>query len=467
MSLRQSLAQWRFEARPLRQQSLTADYDLARGSQMASLDKRPREDLSVVAARFLAAIESGRKPAVRDWNRAAWCLWTTMPAIAEDSTGLGAVLERVTGSRRPRPYRQLASVYLAEFAPDRPQLDRIAKSLRNGAEAAGEPWRKLQGRLGVFDGAQAAGRVARVALQSGTSVAAVLRDTGAATLDARAGFVEAGYRAGLQEIASQRPTGAKAWIDRVRTFALDDGGQLAFPQHRAEVARALVMPLASQGLSEADTGLLCGVVLDLFGDPRIRRGDWIGMDDIAAVVKRWLVKASLRQFLDVVDKILEEEQEETQQRQWRYRRAFWYSVYNAGLIDDAYVAFESHGVDIAERAFKDSPFGRLKRGDGQLLRGHSVLLMRIGRSLVADWSHTGTCNIWDDLNASDAPNLHKKEYFANDVRKDRIGNSRKIDLEMNGVYSHDSTINYSWQKRVAEHLFRITGVRIPPEDYKV
>lgn len=467
MSLRQSLAQWRFEARPLRPQSLTADYDRARGAMTAPLDRRPRENLAAVAARFLAAIRSGRKPAIRDWNRAAWCLWTTMPAIAEEPAGLAAVLDRVAGSRRPRPYRQLASVYLAEFAPDRPELERIATSLRSGAEAAGEPWRKLQSRLGVFDGAPAPGRIARVALQNGTSVAAVLRATGAAAIDARAGFVEAGYRAGLNEIAGGRPNGAAAWIDRVRTFALDESGRLAFPQHRAEVARALVMPLATQGLSEADTGLLCGVVLDLFGDPRIRRGDWIGMDDIAAVVKRWLVKASLRQFLDVVDRILDEEQEETQQRQWKYRRAFWYSVYNGGLIDDAYVAFESHGVDIAERAFKDSAFGRLKRGDGQLLRGHSVLLMKIGRSLVADWSHTGACNIWDDMNVSDAPNLHKKEYFANDVRKEKNENTKKIDLEMNGIYSHDGTLNYSWQKRVAEHLFRITGVRIPPEDYKV
>lgn len=459
MSLRQSLAQWHFEAKPLRQQSLTADYDLARGSQMASLDKRPREDLSVVAARFLAAIQSGRKPAVRDWNRAAWCLWTTRPAIAEDSTGLGAVLERVTGSRRPRPYRQLASVYLAEFAPDRPQLDRIAKSLRNGAEAAGEPWRKLQGRLGVFDGAPAAGRVARVALQSGTSVAAVLRDTGAATLDARAGFVEAGYRAGLQEIASQRPKGAKAWIDRVRTFALDEGGQLAFPQHRAEVARALVMPLASQGLSEADTGLLCGVVLDLFGDPRIRRGDWIGMDDIAAVVKRWLVKASLRQFLDVVDQV-------APPQQWEYRRAFWTAVHEAGLIGDAYVVFDPAGAEIAKKAFKEAPFGRLRTTDGQIQPGHTVLLLRIGSATVGDWSHNGRCNIWEGADGN-APALHRPAYGRNDLRKVVPSTLDEAQRNRLGVYTHSGAPGYLWQKRVAEHLFRITGVRIPPEDYKV
>ena len=43
--------------------------------------------------------------------------------------------------------------------------------------------------------------------------------------------------------------------------------------------------------------------------------------------KRWLVKASLRQFLDVVDRV-------APPQQWEYRRTFWTAVHEAGLIDD-------------------------------------------------------------------------------------------------------------------------------------
>ena len=58
------------------------------------------------------------------------------------------------------------------------------------------------------------------------------------------------------------------------------------------------------------------------------------MDDVAAIIRRWLVEQSIYQFLDVVDRVARPEQ-------WSALSArLWTAVYDAGLIDDAYVAFD-------------------------------------------------------------------------------------------------------------------------------
>jgi hypothetical protein len=93
--------------------------------------------------RFVDDLQRGAPPSADDWNKIAWCLWTTEPAIARHDNALNKLLNRVVETirnERRKPYRQLASAYLADFAVDRDKLREISRVLRGYASVAGAPW---------------------------------------------------------------------------------------------------------------------------------------------------------------------------------------------------------------------------------------------------------------------------------------------------------------------------------------
>lgn len=143
---------------------------------------KPAVDLNTVAERFMHQLARGREPTVGDWNKIMCCIWSTEPAIAEHDEALDSVLARVAEMRRKRPYRQLASVYLSEFGPDRPRLDRISYVLSSFAPVAGEPWTGLSARYDVFNGPGPIVQMARVALGRQMSVQTFLQAVGLSTV---------------------------------------------------------------------------------------------------------------------------------------------------------------------------------------------------------------------------------------------------------------------------------------------
>src|SRR5258706_2281895 len=93
------------------------------------------------------------------------------------------------------------------------------------------------------------------------------------------------------------------------------------------------------------------------------------MREAATIVRRWLTKQSLRQFLEVVDQTADD-------RMWKHRRAFWGAVYDRGLISDAWVVFTPLGADVARRTFgKEISFATFDRGS--VLKGQAVLLVPV------------------------------------------------------------------------------------------
>ena len=104
------------------------------------------------------------------------------------------------------------------------------------------------------------------------------------------------------------------------------------------------------------------------GNPQIRPGRWAGAEKESALIRRWLARASLKVFFDLIaDHALDQH--------WKYREAFWSACLLKGAIDDAWLALGAN-VHASARARQDlgSAFGRLEGAGAS--GDQSVLLLR-------------------------------------------------------------------------------------------
>jgi EH_Signature domain len=464
MGLRSAVGSLTFAVRPLPEQGATARLAASRPPEVATIE-RPAIDLNAVAGRFLDDVGRGEVPSAADWNKIPWCLWTTSPAIAQHDPALQALLDRVVRMvrlERKRPYRQLASAYLADFAADRPGLEQICGVLRGGAAAAGAPWDKLQAKYAVFDGAEAAARIARLALKERTSVHSVFEAAGISGPLLGGEFARAVHDEGLRIISRTSVPAASEHVGTIRRWSLRSDLRLMFENSKVEVARAVVHPFGDRIPAPADRDVVLSFIISQFGDPRVSSGRWIGMDDVARVLRRWLIGQSLRQFLDVVDRIAPD-------HMWKYRRAFWQAYYEADLLLNAWVVFGSDGAEQAKRAFgNDVPFGTFRPGGRrQILPGHAVLLLDFGPCIIADWSHSGRCNIWRNDDRTRPKILNASSYISDEIERALPKDSTERNLNCHGIFSHHGSANYVWQNRVAERLHALIGVRVQETAYQV
>ncbi len=431
----------------------------------AATAERPPVDLNAVAGRFLADVRQGVPPSGADWNKIAWCLWTTSPAVAEHDLALAALLDRVdhmVRMDRKRPFRQLASAYLMDFAADRPALDRISGVLRRFAPAAGAPWDRLQAAHAIFDGAGAVERMVRLALNERTNVHGVLEAAGINGPLLAGGFARAVHDEGLKIIAAAPLATAAEHIETVRRWSLRPDKRLIFEKSKIELARTVVRPFGDRIPGLADRKLVLDFITSRFGDPRVTRGRWIGMDDVAQILRRWLIEHSLRQFLDVVDKLAPD-------HMWKYRRSFWLAYHKADLVQNAWVVFGDDGAVEAMRAFgRAVQFGKFKSGGSKkILPGHAVLLLDFGACIVADWSHNGRCNIWKKTDKTRPAALNSPAYTSDEITRRVPKDDSEANLNKNGIFSHHGSDNYFWQNRVADRLHELIGVRLSQSDYQV
>jgi hypothetical protein len=388
---------------------------------------------------------------------AAWCLWETTPSLASSSLIVASIIKATEVSRRRQPFRALASSYMTSYAPDLPALETISALLARLAGGMGVPWAPLQNDINLFHSMEGPQNLARKAVERRMSPTEVLTSYGLGAVSAQSGFAKHCIAQALQRMRDGGEPRHDARLQWITSFALRNERDLLFQEHGPLVADALLLPFGSDTPEERVTDKFLTLLLRLFGDPRVHPVKWRRMESAAAIVRRWLTKQSLRQFFEVVDQVALD-------RMWKYRRAFWGAVYDQELILDAWVVFGPLGATAARRTFgKEISFATFDGGIAD--KGHAVLLLRIGRGVVAEWSHNGRCVIWTDAGSPGAPNLHEKIYDAGSLKAGNRSNSNLSD----SIYAvtHGGADSYAWQSKVAAKIHQMTGVRISQNQYQV
>lgn len=279
-------------------------------------------------------------------------------------------------------------------------------------------------------------------------------------------FTEAAFAHFCDKAARDSPTKEK--VDALLDWALlstatsDQGGlnpaNERYGRRRVNFINALLLPW-SDSIEEPPSTLeskIRNLLLESLGDPRFlgSAASWEGVDPKARdVLIHWLNAASLRQFFDIVTDTMTSSDGK---RMWRYRRKFWTAY--LPYINHAWVVFAQEGERLALRRAANTGDKSFRQFARFSLAGvsseHAVLLLKIGDTTIAEWSHNGKCRIWSK-GASTKPTLYERNYNPYDLR--------------NGEWdqAHTGNETYGWQQKIAAEIRARTGVKIQQKDYYV
>ncbi|TXL70257.1 hypothetical protein FHP25_35395 [Vineibacter terrae] len=178
-----------------------------------------------------------------------------------------------------------------------------------------------------------------------------------------------------------------------------------------EAISALLGPWVNCAPPANDLRYLTENIIGIYGDPRVQRGGiWSAVPDHRlAVILRWLTGENIRFFLDVVSAV-------ERSHMWEPRRKFWLGLHSRGRVDAAWVAFG----DTAEQEAKQRGGGRGTLSFGRQTAGGSrsdtsLLVLKIGRKIVVEGSHSYKVHIFDETDRS-APTLYQWRYDCEQIR---------------------------------------------------
>jgi EH_Signature domain len=209
---------------------------------------------------------------------------------------------------------------------------------------------------------------------------------------------------------------AKA-IHRVLTWAFD--GISGVPL--GDFYEAVLSPFETKLPPPDVQKLLMSTLVTKFGDPRI--DVWPGLtgrdgenrkNECIATLKRWLSIEYLDLFIRIIEATAVD-------HQFRPRKSFWLKYFEKGVISDLTLVLASDANAIARKTRGQSVDSEyMKWASLNLaLPDQSVLLMRLGDLLIAEWSHNGAMRFWKaDSNA--APEFHLADYNGADLRNGSI-----------------------------------------------
>jgi hypothetical protein len=139
-------------------------------------------------------------------------------------------------------------------------------------------------------------------------------------------------------------------------------------------------------------------------------------------VRKWQAFRSITLFFKIIEKVVQTEH----RHHFPARRDFWLNYFNKGEVTDASVVLGSRAqlqltklVSEGGEDFKQLKWAKLARGAAD----QCALLMKLGKTTVMEFSHSGKVRIWGEQDGStnvksNVPVLHEPQYEASQLRSD-------------------------------------------------
>ena len=410
-------------------------------------------DIAKIQARFKAAYDAGMLASLtrRDLRQVCSVYLLDPHPPGRDRDLSGALLDLVHQQRQRMPLLILINSYLDSFRESDPDITRLGfwidQAVREWPAREGDPWPALAQSLDLFDPLLAPRRLANATMTGRLSAQSVLSRCG---LDSQfrftGGLAEAAFNVACAGVAT---SGADLISKQQRLFswATSSTGRLNYPSSWIAFARACLEPWKDVDPAQDHRTAIISLLFDFgAGDPRLGNNNrWAAVQDRApeafAILMRWLTRASVLQFLDIVDRSLVAPEAK---EMWSYRRAFWTSYLlgsdGGPQIDEAWVAFGSDAAALANRIADQTGDRSFKAFGIQNERStqHSALILKIRGMTIVDWSHSSKCQFWPRGHAKALP-LYQNRYHI-----------QLYTAPSQEVHFHPQS--YGWQKKFASMI---------------
>lgn len=238
-------------------------------------------------------------------------------------------------------------------------------------------------------------------------------------------------------------------INSCLSFFPNDNELLKYPSLKADIANGLLSAFSENKPDRLIKEKLKAFFLHHYGDPRISKSKWTGVEPVALnVMKSWMVENTMHDFFNLLSHVAKTDP--TAQLHWRYRKMFWNAYLKKGLIQEAWVALGSRAYAEADKFLdkKTSSYAKLKGGQST----HSSLIMIINGVLITEWSHSGSYRVWDT--SMERPELYRKIYLQSGLTSgaDYTG-------------SHLASESGGWQWKLSNLIQQLTGAPIEYKEY--
>lgn len=378
----------------------------------------------------------------------AQALWDDELELANDGRFASSYVMSLESCRSKSPLKSVARQYLFRWPVGERATGIIGDYIRNKASSLTSGWLSLAASNYLFEGERGLSLLAEKMLRSLEGPEDALEETGLRGSNTSGVYAEHVFIKACDLVRKRPDRSSYERLIQFLFYSGDSKGDFRFSSGVAANAfvGAMLGPWKVEPPSADLQRWIIKRVLDAFDDPRLTVGKWEGVDqEYIGLLKRWLAQESLEQFLNIVDQSITDFDK---RRMWSYRRPFWTSYFEAGLIQEAWVLFGRDATRIAKAAARENPefassYGFLDSTD----KSHSVLLMKIGDITIAEWSHNGKCWIWQA--GFNAPKLYQKRMTDHACRWAPFSQV------------HGGAPNYRWQHAVAAELHRLGVPKTP------
>lgn len=423
------------------------------------LPTKPVEPLDGVARRIADTLAANGPLGRRDLRQAPWCLWSTTPALAAIPGAVDRLAAAYDAAGRRRLYAGLAAAWADGFDTDRAGITEIGALLAARTDRLGDPWSSAAQALSLFDPQVGPKKVASRALEAGTTPTSVLE---AAGLGRPQGYLLAAHRAGFERMAEAAVGDGPRILATVTRWTFEEG-EVRFEALRAVAVEAAVVPFGRGVPDGAVRGQVLDLALRLLGDPRSETSRWVGAGRAEPIVRRWLEGTTLNRFFETIEPT-------TADDPWAHRRAFWTALWEHGHVDATRIVIAGDGSSDAATAAVGL-FGEgvapARLAGSDVPKGATVLLLRVGTLVIADWSHGSPCFIWDEERGERGPDLARDVFTGEDLRKVLVGDTSEANQHRQGRFLHRGSAFYKWQGAVADYLRGRRGILLDRSDYEL
>lgn len=203
--------------------------------------------------------------------------------------------------------------------------------------------------------------------------------------------------------------------------------------------------------------LLMATLVRKFRDPRIHQ--WPSLAGSEGQSRRAICVETIKKWLSIeyLDLFIQIIQATAVDAQFNPRKQFWLKYFEKGVISDLtlILANDANTVALTARGRQQGAEYMKWSALSQAGSNQSVLLMRLGDLIIAEWSHDGAMRFWRATDP-DAPDFHMGEYSARQLRSG--GLRVRVSGEYKPAIVHQP--NGQWMRWAREAIEYHTGVRV-------